>query len=648
MRISKNNFKLAKRKCVNAAEVIKRDKFMEACISGDKNMFQELKKMRNKGSNCSSKIDSKTSPEDIADHFSDIYKELFNRTGTSQPLKDLFKEVNENINDAEYETLNKVDSKLVHKIINNKLKNDKADPEFDVTTDALKTSPFELSEHLSLLIKAFLIHGYLPYVLLLCAITPLVKDMNGKLEDSSNYRGIGIGSLFLKIIDWVILIVNEAELASDQNQFGFQRGASTSMCTWTAIEVIDYFKRSGSSIYACLLDYRKAFDLVNHEKLFRILIDRKVGLIFIRILIFIYLNQKCYIKWQNTRSYSFFVTNGTRQGSVFSPMGGFGCYLDPLLKELRESGLGCRIGNHWYGALAYADDVILLSTSVQGLQNMVSICETHANRNDLQFSSDPDPTKSKTICIAFNESNKKKLANIMLNGDKLPWKEFSKHIGNYLHENGTMNKDISIKRAQFIQNCMNQNDEFECLPIESQEKLLSIYNSHFTGSNLWDLSSESTNQVFGSWNRNLKIVKKLPLETHKYLIEGISEYPHIKKRIFERYLTFIKSLVESKKPIVSSLFKLISKDIRSVPSSNLRTIYEQTGIFINPGITQKGSLRNYNAYKVPTGEDWKIGLLTSLLEIREGQWSISFDEENGLTCFPDEEINRMIKDICTS
>ena len=99
----------------------------------------------------------------------------------------------------------------------------------------------------------------------------------------------------------------------------------------------------------------------------------------------------------------------------------------------------------------------------------------------------------------------------------MPWKEFSKHIGNYLHENGNMNKDISIQRAQFIQNCMSQNDEFECMPIESQEKLLNIYNSHFTGSNLWNLASENTNQVFGSWNRNLKIINKLPHSAVSYL-----------------------------------------------------------------------------------------------------------------------------------
>ena len=193
---------------------------------------------------------------------------------------------------------------------------------------------------------------------------------------------------------------------------------------------------------------------------------------------------------------------------------------------------------------------------------------------------------------------------------------------------------------------MSQNDEFECMPIESQEKLLNIYNSHFTGSNLWNLVSENTNQVFGSWNRNLKIINKLPLETHKYLVEGISEGSHTKKNFFERYLTFVKSLVTSKKPIVRSLFHLTSKDIRSVPASNLRYIYEQTGIFITPGVTLKHSLKDYKAYEVPAGEKWKIGFLASLIKIREGQWNISFDEEDGLTNFPDKEINRMIEELC--
>ena len=83
------------------------------------------------------------------------------------------------------------------------------------------------------------------------------------------------------------------------------------MCTWTAIEVINFFVNRGSPVYACLLDYRKAFDLVNHRIMFRNPIARNVRPIFLRTMIFMYLHQSCYIRWQQTRSYSFKVTNGT-------------------------------------------------------------------------------------------------------------------------------------------------------------------------------------------------------------------------------------------------------------------------------------------------------------------------------------------------
>ena len=252
-------------------------------------------------------------------------------------MKDLLNEVNEKITEDEISNVDKVTPELVQKIIKQKLKNDKVDPELDLTTNALKNSPNELMEHLANLLKFCLVHGYISSLLLICAISPIVKDANGKIDDSGNYRGIGIGSLILKIVDNIILIINDEELTLDRNQFGFQEGSSTSMCTWTVIELVNQFKLAGTPVFSCLLDYRKAFDFCNHEKMFRILLKRKVCLIFVRLMIIIYLNQTCYVKWKGTRSYSFSVRNG----SVFSPRGGFGCYLDPLFQDLWESGLGC-------------------------------------------------------------------------------------------------------------------------------------------------------------------------------------------------------------------------------------------------------------------------------------------------------------------
>ena len=129
--------------------------------------------------------------------------------------------------------VSKITPELIRKILSSKIKSGKTDSEFDLTTDAMKNSPPELSDHLCSFLRACFIHGYMSLVLLMCAISPIIKDSKGKLDDSGNYRGIGIGSLILKIVDWIMLIVNEKELKNDENQFGFQDSSSTTMCTWT-------------------------------------------------------------------------------------------------------------------------------------------------------------------------------------------------------------------------------------------------------------------------------------------------------------------------------------------------------------------------------------------------------------------------------
>ena len=75
---------------------------------------------------------------------------------------------------------------------------------------------------------------------------------------------------------------------------------------------------------------------------------------------FAYEEQTAWVKLAGKQSSSFRITNGTRQGSVLSPVL-FSVYLDDLLKDLRKLGLGCHIGGLWFGALGYADDLILLA-----------------------------------------------------------------------------------------------------------------------------------------------------------------------------------------------------------------------------------------------------------------------------------------------
>ena len=54
-------------------------------------------------------------------------------------------------------------------------------------------------------------------------------------------------------------------MTTDELQFGFQKLASTTMCSWGVNSVVDYYNRAGRAVYACAMDLSKAFDLVSWE-----------------------------------------------------------------------------------------------------------------------------------------------------------------------------------------------------------------------------------------------------------------------------------------------------------------------------------------------------------------------------------------------
>ena len=219
------------------------------------------------------------------------------------------------------------------------------------------TGPPELVYHLTNLLKLYVSHGLVPYILLLCTLLPLVKDNLGDITSSDNYRAIASGSLVLKLLDIVILLLEGDKLGCDVMQFGFQAKSSTTMCTWAVNSVIDHFISKGRTVYGCAMDLSKAFDMVEWTELFTSLMNRGVEPVFLRVLLYVYQNQLCDVKWGGKFSERFSVSNGVRQGAVSSPLL-FSVYINELFKLLRSSGLGCHIANIFYACFGYADDLL--------------------------------------------------------------------------------------------------------------------------------------------------------------------------------------------------------------------------------------------------------------------------------------------------
>ena len=85
------------------------------------------------------------------------------------------------------------------------------------------------------------------------------------------------------------------------------------------------------------------------------------------------------VRWNGYYSSEFSIKNGVKQGAVLSAL--FYCvYVDDLFLRLRNNRQGCWINGEFMGILGYADDNVLLSPTLDGLQNMLNICEQYAKR----------------------------------------------------------------------------------------------------------------------------------------------------------------------------------------------------------------------------------------------------------------------------
>ena len=379
----------------------------------------------------------------------------------------------------------------------------------------------------------------------------LVKDNLADLTQSDNYRAIAAGCQVLKLLDIVIMLLEGEKLRCDQLQFGFQPEASTTMCSWMVTSVIDQYNRQGTAVYGCAMDLSKAFDMVEWVSLFKVLEARGVSPIFLRVLLYVYTNQSCCVKWNGSLSSAFSVSNGVRQGAVSSPVL-FSVYIDDLFSILRGSGLGCSLYGQFYGCFGYADDLLLLSASRSGLQSMINRCSEFMQLKKLRFSTNTNPVKSKTKCIVFSKKVRDRMGivPVKLDGDSLPWVSELKHLGNVLECSNTMQRDIAIKRGKFIGKLNSLSQEFHYTTPDVFMKILNIYAVSFYGSSWWDIFSAECERVYAAWNVAVRHAWNVPNTTHRYLIEVISSCTYPKVMLASRYVTFSKSLLTSQKYIV--------------------------------------------------------------------------------------------------
>jgi exonuclease III len=242
-------------------------------------------------------------------------------------------------------------------------------------------------------------------------LVPLHKK--GAKNNPENYRGIALGSCLSKVFCTILnkrlnKFLHENDILPE-NQIGFRKGYRTTDHIFVLKTLIDkYTKKLGKSLYACFVDFKAAYDTIWRDGLIYKLIEVGIGKYFLKVIQNMYANVSYCIKSESGGlTPTIPSSRGLKQGGVLSPTL-FNIYLYDLPTNLLDAlSSPVWLDNKQVNCLMYADDLVLLSESKEGLQHSLNRLETYCTKWGLTVN------LSKTKVIVFNKGGKT-FKNILL------------------------------------------------------------------------------------------------------------------------------------------------------------------------------------------------------------------------------------------
>ena len=165
---------------------------------------------------------------------------------------------------------------------------------------------------------------------------PIYKK--GDKKECGNYRTIALISHASKVLLLVIQRRLEEFLIPELpiEQSGFRRGRGTRDLIANLRWVMEKSREHQRDLYMCFIDYKKAFDCVDHERLWVILRVMGVPVHLIVLLKRLYTNQGATVRTEFGETENIDIGKGVRQGCILSPLL-FNIYVENIMRDNERS-----------------------------------------------------------------------------------------------------------------------------------------------------------------------------------------------------------------------------------------------------------------------------------------------------------------------
>ena len=139
---------------------------------------------------------------------------------------------------------------------------------------------------------------------------------------------------------------------------------------------------SRKNIYFCFIDYAKAFDCVDHNKLWKFLKEMGIPEHPTCLLRNLYAGQEATVRTGHGTIDSFQIGKGVRQGCLLSPHL-FNLYAEYIMRNtgLDEAQAGIKIARRNINHLRYADDTTLMAESEEELKSLLMKVKEESEKN---------------------------------------------------------------------------------------------------------------------------------------------------------------------------------------------------------------------------------------------------------------------------